>query len=89
MLEPSSKLQIADRRFGDVTVLDLTGDITLDDGDLVFQRKIHALLEEGRLKILLNLEGVTRIDSAGVGMLVAKLKTARETRAGPVAAMAD
>lgn len=78
MLEPPSKLQIAERRAADVTVLDLTGEITLDDGDLVFRRKIHGLLEEGRNKILLNLGGVTKIDSAGIGMLVAKLKTTRE-----------
>jgi len=73
-----SKLQIGERRFDDVTILDLAGEITLDDGDLVFRRRVHELLEEGRSKVLLNLSGVTRIDSAGVGMLVAKLKTVRE-----------
>lgn len=78
MLEPPSKLQVTERRFDDVTVLDLVGELTLDDGDLVFRRKVHALLDEGRVKILLNLGGVTQIDSAGVGMLVAKLKTTRE-----------
>lgn len=78
MLEPPSKLRIAERRTDDVTVLDLTGEITLDDGDLVFRRKVHELLEQGYTKILLNLAGVTKIDSAGIGMLVAKLKTTRE-----------
>ena len=78
MLDPPSKLQISERRVDDVTVLELVGEMTLDDGDLVFRRKIHGLLEEGRLKILLDLGGVTKIDSAGVGMLVAKLNTAHE-----------
>ena len=78
MLEPPSKLQVIERRFDDVTVLDLVGELTLDDGDLVFRRKIHALLDESRVKILLNMGGVTQIDSAGVGMLVAKLKLTRE-----------
>ena len=78
MFEPTSKLQIVERRFDDVTILDLNGEITLDDGDLVFRRKIHELLAEDRIKILLNLSGVTKIDSAGIGMLVAKLKTTRE-----------
>ena len=78
MLEPPSKLQITERQAGDVTVLELAGEITLDDGDLVFRRKVHELLDAGRIKILLDVGGVTKIDSAGVGMLVAKLKTARE-----------
>ena len=78
MLEPPSKLQIVERQVGDVTVLDLVGEITLDDGDLVFRRKVHELLDAGRIKILLDIGGVTKIDSAGVGMLVAKLKTTRE-----------
>ena len=78
MLDPPSKLQIIERRVNDVTVLELIGDMTLDDGDLVFRRKIHELLEEGRIKILLDLGGLTKIDSAGVGMLVAKLNTTRD-----------
>ena len=78
MPEPASKLTIAEREAGDVTILDLTGEITLDDGDLAYRKKVHELLDQNRLKILLNLSGVTRIDSAGVGMLAAKLKTVRE-----------
>jgi anti-anti-sigma factor len=78
VFEPTSKLHIVERRIGDVTILDLDGEITLDDGDLAFRRKVHALLDEGRIKILLNLAGVTKIDSAGIGMLAAKLKTTRE-----------
>jgi anti-sigma B factor antagonist len=74
----TSKLRIDERQVGDVTILDLTGEVTLDDGDLVYRRKVHALLEAGRVKLLLNLAGVTKADSAGVGMLVAKLKTVRE-----------
>jgi len=78
VLEPPSKLHITERRAGDVTILELAGEMTLDDGDLVFRKKIHDLLAEGRKKILLELGGVTKIDSAGVGMLVAKLKMTRE-----------
>lgn len=78
MLPLASKLHVAYRRVDDVTVLDLTGELTLDDGDLVLRRYIHSLLEQDRKKILLNLAGVTAMDSAGVGMLAAKLKTVRE-----------
>ena len=78
MLEPPSKLQIVERRVDDVTILELVGEITLDDGDLVFRKRIHELLDEGRIKILLDVGGITKIDSAGVGMLVAKFKMTRE-----------
>jgi anti-sigma B factor antagonist len=73
-----SKLDIQERQDGDVTVLTLTGEITLDDGDLLFRKRIHELVERGRTQVVLDLAGVTFIDSAGVGMLAAKLKTVRE-----------
>ena len=76
----ASKLLIEEREFGDVTVLTLRGQILLDDGDLVFRRKIHELLDSGHVKIVVNLSEVDYIDSAGVGMIVGKLKTVRERK---------
>jgi anti-sigma B factor antagonist len=73
-----SKLQISERQINDVTVLVLTGEMLLDDGDLAFRRSIHDLIESGRVKILVDLAEVTYIDSSGVGMMAAKLKTVRE-----------
>jgi anti-sigma B factor antagonist len=73
-----SKLTIDERQAGDVTVLLLTGQMLLDDGDLAFRKRIHDLIDRGFAKIVLDLGGVTYIDSSGVGMLVAKLKTIRE-----------
>ena len=78
-----SKLDIKEHESGDVTVLKMSGQLVLDDGDLSFRRKIHELVDRGRLKIVLDLADVTYIDSAGVGMVVAKLKTLRE-RGGDV-----
>jgi len=74
----SSKLAIAERESGDVTILTLSGQLVLDDGDLEFRKRVHELVERGRIKIVLDLAGVTYIDSAGVGMVVSKLKTLRE-----------
>jgi anti-sigma B factor antagonist len=74
----ASKLDIQERDVDDVTIMTLTGQITLDDGDLLFRRHVHALLDRGRTKILADLAGVTIIDSSGVGMMAAKLKTVRE-----------
>ena len=73
-----SKLTIDERQAGDVTVLLLTGQMLLDDGDLAFRKRIHDLIDRGFAKIVLDLGGVTYIDSSGVGMLVAKLKTLKE-----------
>lgn len=78
MLERPSKLHIDERRVNDVTILDLTGELTLDDGDLLFKEKIESLVDAGQVKILINLSGITKIDSAGLGMLVSKLKKVRE-----------
>ena len=74
----TSKLSIDERESGDVTLLTLAGQLVLDDGDRIFRRRIHELVERGRIKIVVNLGGVTYIDSAGIGMVVAKLKTLRE-----------
>jgi anti-sigma B factor antagonist len=78
-----SKLQIEERAVEDVTVLMLTGEILLDDGDLAFKRQVDALLNGGRVKILVDLDGVSYIDSSGVGMMVAQLK-AVQRRGGDI-----
>lgn len=73
-----SKLRIEGRQTGDVVVLVLTGQMLLDDGDLAFRKRIHDLIDQGLVRIVLDLGGVTYIDSSGVGMLVAKQKTLQQ-----------
>ena len=73
-----SKLAMEERQTGDITVLVLKGQMVLDDGDLAFGRRIRDLVERGAVKVVLDLGDVTYIDSSGVGMLVAKLKTLKE-----------
>jgi anti-sigma B factor antagonist len=77
MAEP--KLRIDERVSDDVTILTLSGEMRLDDGDLEFRRKIHELIDRGCVRIIVDLNGVTSIDSSGVGMMAAKLKTVRES----------
>jgi anti-sigma B factor antagonist len=74
-----SKLSITERAVGDVTVLTLTGQMLLDDGDLAFGRTVADLMSRGRIRIVLDLAGVTYIDSSGVGMMAAKLKRVRDS----------
>lgn len=63
-------MQIEERAVGDVKVLDLKGKITLGEGDELLKDKVNSLVNQGFRKILLNLEGVPYIDSAGLGEVV-------------------
>jgi anti-sigma B factor antagonist len=53
-----------------VVVLDLKGKITLGEGDELLKDKINSLANQGHKKLLLNLEQVPYIDSAGLGEIV-------------------
>ena len=66
------------RAQGDVSVVDLSGKITIGEGDVLLRDTIETLLKEGRQKILLNLARVSYMDSAGIGELVACYKRSRE-----------
>ena len=58
-------------------VIKVTGDITLNKGgDVILKDKINSLLQQGTKKILLDLGGVSYVDSAGLGQLVQVRTTA-------------
>src|SRR5678810_884962 len=61
---------IEERVIGDVTILDLKGKMTLGEGDELLKDKINSLIHQGKKKLLLNLEGVPYIDSAGLCEIV-------------------
>ena len=63
-------MEIVERTVSDVTVLDLKGKMTLGEGDELLKDKINSLLASGKKKLLLNLESVPYIDSAGLGEIV-------------------
>lgn len=63
-------MEIVERTVNDVTVLDLKGKMTLGEGDELLKDKINSLLAAGKKKLLLNLESVPYIDSAGLGEVV-------------------
>ncbi|HTM05259.1 MAG TPA: STAS domain-containing protein, partial [Vicinamibacterales bacterium] len=69
--DSGGSMQIEQRASGDVTVVTINGDITLNKGgDVLLKDKIHSLLQQGSKKILLDLGGVSYVDSAGLGQLV-------------------
>ena len=67
--------KINPRQIGDVTVLDMSGKMRIGESGALFCNTIRDLVEEGRRKILLNLQGVTNIDSTGLGELIASYNT--------------
>ena len=71
-------MQIEERSAGDVTLLDLKGKMTLGEGDELLKDKINSLLQQGRKKIVLNLEEVPYIDSAGLGEIVRTYTTIKK-----------
>lgn len=76
----ATRMQVIERRIGDVTILQLIGRLELETGDLILRDTINHLVEEGQVKLVLDMKEVTRLDSAGIGMLVSKYLTVR--RAG-------
>ena len=80
MRDVTSVLRIAERNVGGVTILDLAGRLVMDQGDAAFRDRVVDLLARQQKQMIINLQEVTYIDSAGVGMLVAKMLSVR--RAG-------
>jgi anti-sigma B factor antagonist len=63
-------LYIKERKVGDVTILDMKGRVRIGGNTVALSKSIRCLLQEGKLLILLNLAGVTYIDSSGLGELI-------------------
>ena len=63
------------RQAGNVTIIDLSGRITLGEGCGLVRNTIKDAVAAGNKNILLNLKGVTYIDSAGLGEMVGSYAT--------------
>lgn len=63
-------VKIDTRKVGDVTVVDVSGRITLGEGSSALRDVLRDLTAQGNKKILLNLSEVSYIDSSGIGELV-------------------
>ena len=70
-------LNISERQDGETTILDLEGKILLGETSMALREAIRRLLESGKKRILLNLAGVSAIDSSGLGNLVSCYATAQ------------
>ena len=70
-------MKASTRQVDGVTIVDLSGRITLGEGSVVLRDSIKDLLGKGQKKILLNLGDVSYIDSSGIGELVSAFTSVR------------
>ena len=63
-------MEITERALENVVVLDLKGKLTIGEGDELLKETIQKLMDQGHNKLLLNLEDVPYVDSAGLGEIV-------------------
>ena len=75
-------MQMAERQVGTVTILDLAGRLTIDDGVEVLKDKVHSLIGEGRTRVVLNLALLSYMDSSGLGQLVSCHNSLAKTTGG-------
>ena len=68
----ATRMQVEEQRVADVTILRLKGRLELDAGDVILREHVDRLVAEGRVNVLVDMKDVTRMDSAGIGMLVGK-----------------
>lgn len=68
-------MKISQRQVGDVTIIEPKGKITIGSGDVALRNAIEAAAGGGRKKLLLNLQKVSKMDSSGLGELIAAHNT--------------
>jgi anti-sigma B factor antagonist len=70
-------MKVSSRQVNGVTIVDLSGRITLGEGSTVLRDTVRDLLSKGQKQILLNLAEVSYIDSSGIGELVSAYTSIR------------
>jgi anti-sigma B factor antagonist len=75
-------MEISTRQVENATVVDVVGDITLYNSPNVRKTLLDLLRNKHSPRVIVNLEKVRYIDSAGVASLVEGLKVSRDVNAG-------
>ncbi len=70
-------IEISIRELREVTILDLRGTCTLDCGSELLSGQVRRLFDNGACNLLLNLEGLTQVDSSGISVLIEMCLSAR------------
>lgn len=76
-------MTVEQRSANDVVILQVSGEITYGKGnDVLLRSTVDALLAEGHRKLILDVSGVTYVDSAGLGQLAQIQANATRRRSG-------
>jgi anti-sigma B factor antagonist len=70
-------MKVKTRQVDGITILDLSGRITLGEGSVTIRDAVRDVLAKGSNKILLNLGDINYIDSSGIGELVSAFTTVK------------
>src|SRR5436190_5022606 len=68
-------MTVSERAVGNVTILDVSGNVTLNDGAEQVRDKVRSVLQQGHKFVLVNVAKVSYMDSAGLGELVQAYST--------------
>ena len=72
-----TKMQTSTRQVEDISIVDVSGRITVGEGNVMLRETVLGLLDKGNKKLLLNLHNVGYIDSSGIGELVRSYTTVK------------
>ena len=64
-----SGLEVKQRERDGIVILDLEGRLVLGEEELALRQRIESLVEGGARQLILNLKGISEIDSTGLGTL--------------------
>jgi anti-sigma B factor antagonist len=71
-------MHLEQRIAGNVAIITVNGDITLNQGgDVLLKDKVQSLIQQGNKNIVIDLSGVAYVDSAGLGQLVQAYATTK------------
>lgn len=70
-------MTIQPREKDGVTILDVSGRITIGEGSVVLREKVRDQIASGKQWIIINLADVNYIDSTGLGELISAFTTAK------------
>jgi anti-sigma B factor antagonist len=63
-------MHLNERVVGDVTIVEVNGNLEAHSGDASLKDKIRSLVQQGRKRVLIDLGNVPYMDSSGLGELV-------------------
>ncbi len=70
-------MTIQERRTGPVTILALSGRLVFEDGDGLLRQRVDDLVASGHVRLIVDLTDLDYVDSAGIGVLIAKYLSVR------------